>query len=80
MTESPPGANDIRGNPPGIPRWVKIASLVGILLIVLLIAVMVIAGGDHGPGRHMSMALTTNHSLEQSGALSAPLVGSGRLG
>ena len=39
-------------SPPGMPRWVK--YLIGALLAVVVAAVlaMLIAGGDHGPGRH----------------------------
>ena len=54
MTGSPLDPDDVRAAPPGIPRWVKVSGLVVAALIVLLIAVMLLAGGDHGPGRHMS--------------------------
>jgi hypothetical protein len=33
------------------PRWVKVLAAIGAIL-VLAIVVMVISGGDHGPGRH----------------------------
>jgi hypothetical protein len=38
--------------PPGLPRWVKISGAAVALLLLGMIAVMVISGGDHGPGRH----------------------------
>jgi hypothetical protein len=40
--------------PSGTPRWVKVFALVGLALVVLL-AVMLLAGGHHGPGRHMGV-------------------------
>ena len=36
----------------GAPPWVKISGLVTLGLILLVVAVMVISGGEHGPGRH----------------------------
>lgn len=52
-------AEDDQGSaesPPGMPRWVK--YLIGALLAVVVVAilVMLIAGGDHGPGRHAAPA------------------------
>jgi hypothetical protein len=43
MTDRPPY--------PGMPRWVKAFAIAGIAL-VLLVVVLAIVGGDHGPGRH----------------------------
>lgn len=43
---------DEQATPPGMPRWVKILGVVAIAVIAVLVAVMLIAGGDHGPGRH----------------------------
>lgn len=54
MTRSPLDPDEVRAALPGIPRWIKVSGLVVVALIVLLIAVMLLAGGDHGPGRHMS--------------------------
>ena len=34
------------------PRWVKIFGIIA-LALVLLIGVMLLSGGEHGPGRHM---------------------------
>ena len=36
---------------PGMPRWVKLGALVGVVLLVLVV-LMLLTG--HGPGRHMS--------------------------
>ena len=38
---------------PGTPRWVKVFALVAIVLVLLVVAVMLAIGGEHGPGRHM---------------------------
>lgn len=37
---------------PGMPRWVKVSALVVGLVVALAVAVMLISGGEHGPGRH----------------------------
>lgn len=46
---------EVRADPPanpGVPRWVKIAGVIAVVA-ALLVVVMLLAGGDHGPGRHM---------------------------
>jgi len=35
----------------GTPRWVKVFGIIALVLILMLV-IMLIAGGDHGPGRH----------------------------
>ena len=49
-------------------------------LIVLLVAVMLLAGGDHGPGRHMSTAQITGTWTDQSAAAATPQFTKGGLG
>lgn len=39
--------------PPKAPRWVKISGLIAVLVVVAVVVVMALAGGEHGPGRHM---------------------------
>ncbi|WP_045740340.1 hypothetical protein [Actinoplanes rectilineatus] len=46
----------------GVPRWVKIAGVIGVV-VVALVVVMLLSG--HGPGRHMQ------HSLQ---APSVPMI------
>lgn len=41
---------DTAADEQGIPRWVKGFVIVGV--VVLLVAVVLLVGGDHGPGRH----------------------------
>ena len=38
---------------PGTPPWVKTSAIVVLVLAVLVVVVMAIAGGEHGPGRHV---------------------------
>lgn len=37
---------------PGLPRWVKLSTVVIGMLLVILVLAMVLVGGEHGPGRH----------------------------
>ncbi len=37
---------------PGTPRWVIALAIAAIFVVALVVAVMLIAGGEHGPGRH----------------------------
>lgn len=48
--------------PPGIPRWVKIFGAV-LAAIILVVLILMLLGGNHGPGRHkMGMQATVHHS------------------
>ena len=40
--------------PPAMPTWVKVSALVVGVLVLVVLLVMLVVGGDHGPGRHMS--------------------------
>jgi hypothetical protein len=42
----------------GTPRWVKGFGIIT-LVLVLLVGVILLAGGEHGPGRHMPSASAT---------------------
>ena len=46
----PPDASG-GGVAPGMPRWVKVA--IAILVVLGLLAVALMLVGGHGPGRHM---------------------------
>jgi len=76
MTGPPLDSDDVRAVPPGIPRWVKVSAIVVALVIVLVIAVTLLAGGNHGPGRHLSLA----PYMELSTAAPAPPRSSGGAG
>lgn len=51
------------------PRWVKVVGLIAVVLLLLL-GIIMLAGGEHGPGRHTPSA--GGHSLPLVG--SAPLM------
>lgn len=44
--------------PPGTPRWVKVLVVTVIIVILLGIVIMLIIGGDHGPGSHVPGLVT----------------------
>jgi hypothetical protein len=46
------GAERDRETLTGPPRWVKISAIVAGILILLVIAAMLLTGGQHGPARH----------------------------
>lgn len=54
MTEPPAEPDDARDllPHPGLPRWVKASAVVIVVLILVLVLAMLLAGGEHGPGRH----------------------------
>lgn len=37
---------------PSVPLWVKLFGIVALVALVLIVGVMLLAGGEHGPGRH----------------------------
>lgn len=37
---------------PGLPRWVRLLVIVGLVAVAVMVLGMVLLGGDHGPGRH----------------------------
>ncbi|QNE24103.1 hypothetical protein [Streptomyces sp. INR7] len=49
------GTTDSGDRGPGMPRWVKICGVAGIV-VVLVIVVMLLIGGEHSPSRHMQGA------------------------
>ena len=36
----------------GTPRWVKMSGIVGVV-VLLVVIVLLVSGGEHGPGRHL---------------------------
>jgi hypothetical protein len=59
MTSQPPerdnpGYDPAQSPAPGLPRWLKVFLLVATVMVVLGVVVMLLVGGDHGPGRHQS--------------------------
>ena len=57
MTDMSPG-NDPqvgpgRDSPPARPRWVKVFAIIAVALVVCLVIILTVAGGKHGPSRHL---------------------------
>ena len=40
----------------GVPRWVKMFVITALGLALLMVVAMLLSGGQHGPGRHLSSA------------------------
>ena len=53
MAELPPD----RGSTTGTPRWVKVFGIIAIALVVLFVILIVVGG--HGPGRHTGLGGNT---------------------
>jgi hypothetical protein len=47
----PPRSPDPK--PPSMPRWLKVSAIVAIVVVVLIVVVALLAGGEHGPSRHL---------------------------
>ena len=43
---------------PGAPRWVKAIGLITLLVILVVVAVMLLSGDQHGPDRHQPQSGT----------------------
>ena len=56
-----------RGPTAGPPRWVKISTIIA-LALVLLVLIVLLAGDNHGPGRHQS---SPAHGSPQASAATA---------
>ena len=48
--------------PPPAPRWVKVLALAVVALVVLAVLAMHLIGGEHGPGRHLSVGDAASHA------------------
>ncbi|MBA2768475.1 MAG: hypothetical protein H0U35_04975 [Sporichthyaceae bacterium] len=42
----------VPGARPGLPRWVKVSGIAVGILVLALVAILLIGGGNHGPMRH----------------------------
>jgi hypothetical protein len=61
MNKVPKSNNNYKDQPPNTPPWVKVFGIIAIILILLVLALMLFGGGDHGPGRHGSGDEATEH-------------------
>ncbi|HEX9350241.1 MAG TPA: hypothetical protein VF877_03095 [Gaiellaceae bacterium] len=46
------GTENGRASTTGAPRWVKVLGIIALILVLLVVVLLI--GGNHGPGRHMS--------------------------
>ena len=37
---------------PPVPRWVVLLAIAGVAILTIAVIVMLLSGGEHGPGRH----------------------------
>lgn len=56
----------------GMPRWVKVFGIVTGVVVLLLLAAMLIAGGQHGPRRHIPGGHTGSLAPRGEGSGSRP--------
>jgi hypothetical protein len=63
---------DGRGSTSGMPRWVKVFVIIGIVIVLLVVLLLTgVFGRGHGPGRHTSLGHATGHT-PSAGAHGAP--------
>jgi hypothetical protein len=53
-----------------VPRWVKVFVIAALGLALLMVVVMLLSGGRHGPGRHLSSAKFEAPVVYSAGATS----------
>jgi hypothetical protein len=47
------GARPDRESTTGVPRWVRVAGIIAVVVVLLIVILLVTSGpGGHGPGRH----------------------------
>lgn len=60
-----------RGSFPGTPRWVKLFGMIALVAVLVIVGVMLLAGGEHAPGRHTGSVAagsqTANSSIAVAG-------------
>ena len=56
----------------GTPRWVKVSAGIALAVMVVIALVLLLGGGDHGPGRHTGLHLDV---AAERGARTAPATG-----
>ena len=71
---APPERAGARGAPPGMPRWVKVLGGIA-LLVVVLVAILLLTGGNHGPGRHTGSGVSPRAEVQEAGGHQPPAGG-----
>ena len=53
--------NSNESNSQAMPAWVKICGAIGLAVVVIIILMVVLGRGEHGPGQHSGAALPFSH-------------------
>jgi uncharacterized cupredoxin-like copper-binding protein len=69
MSESPPSP----AGRPATPRWVKGLAVAFVIAILVVVIVMVVSGGQHGPGMHTGMGDPTATPSSPAAAVGGPV-------
>ena len=64
------------GSRSGTPLWVKLFGLITLIVALALVVVLLVSGGDHGPGRHAIGGNVARLGI----AADQPAGGAGRVG
>ena len=62
------------GATPGMPRWVKVLGGIA-LLVVVLVGIFLLTGGNHGPGRHTGSGGSPPAEVQEAGGHQPPAGG-----
>lgn len=65
-------AGDVAGKP-GVPRWVKAFGIVVAALLLFMLLVLAVTGGQHGPGRHRPTSLGPSEAVVVAGSKAVSL-------
>jgi hypothetical protein len=56
----------------GMPRWVKVFGIIGLVVVLLFVIALVAGGGSHGPGRHTPGGQAQSSGVAEPGGHTAP--------
>lgn len=62
-TDALPERAKTTGTPPATPTWVKVFGII-LLALALVVGIVMLSGGEHGPSRHMPSASVTESGEE----------------
>jgi hypothetical protein len=62
------GGGAAAGSEAGMPRWVKVSAVLGVVAALLVAALVLVGGGEHGPGRHLPSGGDEPESIVTDGA------------
>ena len=60
-----PDRGSTTSTPPSTPRWVKVSGIIVIVLVLLVGIMLLVGGGEHGPGRHAPLTAPIEYSTQQ---------------